>query len=64
LAHPAQVKGEPLLFVGEETDARVLEFYSDYQVKSMDQLPPNRPAQAILFSEDRQAIFLPALNPR
>jgi 4-amino-4-deoxy-L-arabinose transferase-like glycosyltransferase len=60
LAHPARMKGEPLLFLGEETDARALEFYSDYQVEPIDQLPPKRPEQAVLFSVDRQAVFLPA----
>ncbi len=63
LAHPAQRKGQPLLFLGEETDARALEFYSDYQVEPIDQLPPKRPEQAVLFSVDRQAVFLPALAP-
>ncbi len=60
LAHPAQVKGQPLLFLGEEPDARVLAFYSDYQVQPIDHLPPQRPEQAVLFSLDRQAVFLPA----
>jgi hypothetical protein len=63
LAHPAQTPGQPLLFVGEHTDARALEFYGDYQVEPISQLPAERPAQAILFSLDRRAIFLPALEP-
>lgn len=60
LAHPAQTKGQPLLFVGEETDARALEFYSDYKVKALDHFPPTRPTEALLFEVNHRAVFLPA----
>lgn len=60
LAHPAQTKGQPLLFVGKETDARALEFYSDYKVTALDQFPTTRPAEALLFEVNHRAVFLPA----
>ena len=59
LKYPAQTPGQPLLFVGEETDARALEFYSDYAVTCLTQLPPQRPAQALLFKAGPEAVFLP-----
>jgi 4-amino-4-deoxy-L-arabinose transferase-like glycosyltransferase len=62
LAHPARYPGETLLFVGEHTDARVLEFYGDYHVIPIDRLPPKRPHAAILFQEGDKAVFLPALE--
>jgi len=40
MAHPARFEGEPLLYAGEHTDARVLEFYSRYRVPRR-----GRPAQ-------------------
>ncbi len=59
LTHPAVYPGEPLYFVGEETDARVLEFYSDYQVFPLAQLPTLQPDGAILFQYQKQVFFLP-----
>jgi 4-amino-4-deoxy-L-arabinose transferase-like glycosyltransferase len=59
LKYPAKNPGEPLLFVGEEPDARALEFYSDYAVTCLDQLPSQRPAQALLFKAGPEAVFLP-----
>jgi hypothetical protein len=58
--HPAKYRGEPLLFVGEEPDARALEFYSDYKVQAVSRFPVRRPAQALLFSHGNQAVFYPA----
>jgi 4-amino-4-deoxy-L-arabinose transferase-like glycosyltransferase len=59
LAHPALYPGEPLYFVGEETDARVLEFYSDYKIHSLSQLPMERPDGALLFATNSNVIYLP-----
>jgi len=59
LAHPAVYPGEPLYFVGEETDARVLEYYCDYQIYPLSQLPPSQPNGALLFEYQKQVVFLP-----
>jgi 4-amino-4-deoxy-L-arabinose transferase-like glycosyltransferase len=59
LAHPASYRGEPLLFLGDPTNARALEFYSDYQVKPIFQMPAQRPPEAILFSSQNEAVFFP-----
>jgi len=60
LAHPARYSGEPLLFVGEHTNARALEFYSGYRVTALYQLPSERPKEAILFPHQNEAVFYPA----
>lgn len=60
LAHPAGYRGEPLLFLGDPTNARALEFYSDYQVKPIFQMPSERPPEAILFQSQNEAVFFPA----
>ena len=39
MAHPARFESEPLLYAGEHTDARALEFYSQYRVLGVDRLP-------------------------
>jgi hypothetical protein len=62
LTYPARYRGEPLLFVGEHTDARVLEFYSDYQVIPLSQKPSKRPVEALLFQHGSEAVYLPAMN--
>jgi hypothetical protein len=59
LTHPALYPGEPLYFVGEETDARVLEFYSDYKIYPLPQLPTQQPDGALLFASDKRVVFLP-----
>jgi hypothetical protein len=59
LAHPAVYPGEALYFVGEETDARALEFYSDYQIYPLSQLPRTQPDGALLFEYQKKVIFLP-----
>lgn len=59
LTHPALYRGEPLYFVGEETDARALEFYSDYKIFPISKLPAERPEGALLFAYKNQAIYLP-----
>src|SRR5665213_3173431 len=59
LTHPALYRGEPLYFVGEETDARALEFYSDYKIYPISKLPAERPDGALLFAYKRQVIYLP-----
>jgi len=58
-AHPALYPGEPLYFVGEETDARVLEYYSDYKVYPLSQIPLVQPDGALLFEYEKQAVYLP-----
>jgi 4-amino-4-deoxy-L-arabinose transferase-like glycosyltransferase len=60
LAHPARYRGETLLFLGDPTNARALEFYSDYQVKPIFQMPSERPSEAILFQSQNEAVFYPA----
>ncbi|HUO58918.1 MAG TPA: glycosyltransferase family 39 protein [bacterium] len=62
LAHPARYPGEPLIFVGENTDARALEFYCDYRIQAVDDLPRQRPNEAILFGHEKEAVFFPALR--
>jgi 4-amino-4-deoxy-L-arabinose transferase-like glycosyltransferase len=59
LTHPALYPGEPLYFVGEETDARVLEFYSDYKIYPLPQLPAKQPDGALLFAYDKRVVYLP-----
>jgi hypothetical protein len=59
LTHPALYRGEPLYFVGEETDARALEFYSDYKIYPIFKIPAERPAGALLFAYKKQVIYLP-----
>jgi 4-amino-4-deoxy-L-arabinose transferase-like glycosyltransferase len=59
LSHPALYRGEPLYFVGEETDARVLEFYSDYQIYPLPQIPAQQPDGALLFADDKRVVYLP-----
>src|SRR5665213_2255867 len=59
LTHPALYRGEPLYFVGEETDARALEFYSDYKIHSISKLPAERPDGALLFAYKKQVIYFP-----
>ncbi len=60
LAHPALYPGEPLYFVGEETDARVLEFYSKYKIYTLSQIPAKQPDGALLFAYNKQVVYLPA----
>jgi 4-amino-4-deoxy-L-arabinose transferase-like glycosyltransferase len=60
LKYPARYRGEPLFFLGEHTDGRALEFYSDYNVKAISQMPPKRPKDALLFGNGNEAVFLPA----
>ncbi len=62
LTYPARYHREPLLFVGEHTDARVLEFYSDYQVIPISGKPLKRPAEALLFQYGNEAVYFPALK--
>lgn len=64
LAHPALYPGEPLYFVGEETDARVLEFYSDYKIYPLSQIPLERPDGALLFANNNNVIYLPRPQKR
>lgn len=59
LEHPAEYPGQNLYFVGEDTDARVLEFYSDYHVISLAQMPTEQPADgALLFRDQNRAVYL------
>jgi hypothetical protein len=58
-AHPALYPGEPLYFVGEEPDARALEFYSDYKVYPLSQIPFQQPDGALLFEYENKAVYLP-----
>ncbi len=59
LNHPALYPGEPLYFVGEEPDARALEFYSNYKVYSLSQIPTQQPNGALLFEYEKNAVYLP-----
>lgn len=59
LTHPALYFREPLYFVGEETDARALEFYSDYKIHPISKLPAEQPKGALLFAYKKQVIYLP-----
>ncbi len=59
LEHPAEYPGQNLYFVGEETDARVLEFYSNYHVISLAQMPTEQPEDgALLFRNQNRAVYL------
>jgi len=59
MTHPAIYPGEPLYFVGEETDARVLEFYSSYKIYTLSQIPAKQPDGALLFAYDKKVVYLP-----
>jgi 4-amino-4-deoxy-L-arabinose transferase-like glycosyltransferase len=60
LKHPAPHRGDPLLFVGDHTNARVLEYYCDYHVIPVPSLPPLQPPAALLFQYQNEAVFLTA----
>jgi len=60
LRHPAGAPSENLFFVGDHTEARVLRFYSRYQVVALDRFPSVRPPGALLFQQGPSAVFLPA----
>jgi hypothetical protein len=62
LKNPAPAKGETLLFYGDPVEARVVQFYCDYNVRWTDQAPPQRPKEAMLFEYRGQVLFLPSLN--
>lgn len=61
-AHPPRKKGEPLLFYGDPVEARVLRFYTDYDVRWTTETPLPRPKEALLFEYEGKVHFLPAMN--
>jgi 4-amino-4-deoxy-L-arabinose transferase-like glycosyltransferase len=59
LAHPPKAAGEKLLFLGEHTDARAIQFYTPYQVVAREGAWPRELKGPALLKANGKAVFIP-----
>jgi 4-amino-4-deoxy-L-arabinose transferase-like glycosyltransferase len=59
LAHPPRAAGEKLLFLGEHTDARAIQFYTSYQVVVWEGPWPSHIRGPALIKANGKAVFIP-----
>jgi hypothetical protein len=59
LAHPPRVSGEKLLFLGEHTDARAIQFYTSYRVVALEGPWPSEIQGPALLKANGKAVFIP-----